>query len=191
MTKPIYDFLFSGLSMKTVGIFLGLFLIAVHGYSMMRAESVQRFLKTFPRNYKLGAVFLVIAALWALVVQSNIHMGEFFKLRRFILIAIPILTTLMILYVEEFLSVRALGALLLLASAPVLKSAFLQEPTTRLLLPILAYVWILAGIFFVGMPYLMRDGIAWITKSAERWKIACVAGLAYGIALVALAVSTY
>ena len=39
-------------------------------------------------------------------------------------------------------------------------------------LPVLAYAWIIAGMFFVGMPYLLRDWITWLTQKPSRWKLA-------------------
>lgn len=80
---------------------------------------------------------------------------------------------------------------MLLAASPVLHAAFLQPQISRLLLPILAYVWIIVGMFFVGMPYLMRDWITWATKTAGRWKLASLAGAAYGIVLLVVALVNY
>ena len=75
---------------------------------------------------------------------------------------------------REFLAVRALGCLLLLVAGVVLQAAFQQPPVSRLLLPALAYAWIIAGLYFVGMPFLMRDAVNWVTASAIRWKMAVV-----------------
>ena len=93
----------------------------------------------------------------------------------------------MLIFVREFLAVRALGALMLLVSGPVLTAAFLQPPASRLLIPILAYVWIIAGMFFVGMPFLMRDWVNWITNTMARWKLAVISGIAYGAIMLVVA----
>jgi hypothetical protein len=94
---------------------------------------------------------------------------------------------LVVSFVPEFLAVRALGALLLLAASPVLHAAFLQPQTSRLLVPILAYVWVLGGMFLVGMPYLLRDGITWATANPGRWKMASAGGVAYGALMLVVA----
>jgi len=96
-----------------------------------------------------------------------------------------------LIYVREFLAVRALGCLMLLVSGPVLASAFLQPQLTRLLLPTLAYVWIIVGMYFIGMPYLMRDWVNWLLAKEGRYGAAIWAGVAYGAALLLLAVTTY
>jgi hypothetical protein len=81
---------------------------------------------------------------------------------------------------RDFLAVRALGTLALLAAEPLLESAFLRDETIRLLLVVLVYLWIIFGMFWVGMPYTLRDQVAWITASEKRWRAAAFAGLAYG-----------
>jgi hypothetical protein len=80
---------------------------------------------------------------------------------------------------------------MLLAAGPVLAAAFLQPQTSRLLLPILAYAWIFAGMFFVGMPFLLRDAITWVTATDARWRLAVWSGIVYGVALLLAALFAY
>lgn len=67
-------------------------------------------------------------------------------------------------------------------AAPLLEAAFLEDPTSRLLIPIFAYALLTKSLFWVGMPYLFRDAVTWVTATNARWKMASFAGLAYGIA---------
>jgi hypothetical protein len=97
----------------------------------------------------------------------------------------------MIVYVPEFLAVRALGCLMLLASSPLLYAAFMQPQTSRLLLPILAYAWIIAGMYFIGMPFLFRDTVNWLTAKPARWNAAVFSGIGYGTALLVAALLWY
>jgi hypothetical protein len=104
---------------------------------------------------------------------------------------VPLSFFLVIIYVPEFLAVRALGTLMILAASPLLHAAFLQPQTSRLLIPILAYVWAIVGMFLVGLPYLLRDWIDWVTQSATRWRLAAIGGAAYGALLFVVAVVDY
>jgi len=191
MTEAIYQFLYGGLTMKAVGITIGVALLATHLFALLKKESVQPFLQKFPRNKMAGTILITIVALLCFVLMKQIDMGEFFVFRGKILILIPIAAVLINRFCDEFLSIRALGALMLLLAAPVLFSAFLKPQISRLLLPILAYAWIIAGLFWVGMPYLFRDKINWLISSTGRWKIACFAGIAYGALLLGTAIATY
>ncbi|WP_051944881.1 hypothetical protein [Verrucomicrobium sp. BvORR106] len=182
---------FSGLSLKATGIVLGLVLALSHLFAWLNAEASIAIARRFPRNRTWGIVILGICLVWSLFLAAYMDMGEFFTFRRYLLMILPVTFALVIMYVPEFLAVRALGTLMLLAASPVLHAAFLQPQISRLLLPILAYVWIIVGMFFVGMPYLMRDWVTWATKTAGRWKLASLAGAAYGIVLLVVALVNY
>ena len=43
---------------------------------------------------------------------------------------------------------------------------------------------IVAAMFWVGMPFTMRNQITWVTASEKRWRGAAFAGIAYGALLV-------
>jgi len=196
MFKDLHDYLYhltptGGLPMKPVGIILGLALLTVHLWAWRNAHKAKAFLRVFPRHYIWGAGILTIDFAWAMLVLANMDMGEFFWLRKYFLMLVPIGYVLVLVYVKEFLSVRALGSLMLLVAGPVLASAFLQPQMTRLLLPILAYAWIISGMFFIGMPYLMRDWITLLLAKEARWQLAIWSGVVYGAVLLFLAVTTY
>ena len=90
---------------------------------------------------------------------------------------------------KEFVAVRALGFLMILAAAPILESAFLKEPQTRLLIVAFAYVIAVKGMFWVGMPYLMRDQIKWVLAEDKRYRLGMIAGVAYGVAVLVCAIA--
>jgi hypothetical protein len=196
MFEDLYKYLYhlhpeGGIPLKGTGIVLGLLLLAAHLLAWKKGPEAKAFLKAFPRSYFWGVVLLTVDFFWGMLILMNMDMGEFHHLRMKFALAVPLGFIGMLIYVKEFLAVRALGALMLLAAGPVLAAAFLQPPVTRLLLPILAYAWILAGLFFVGMPFLMRDWITWVVAKESRWRLAIWAGVAYGALLLVLAVTTY
>ena len=139
----------------------------------------------------MGIVLLLGTAVWSFLLVLNMDLGEFTSYRSLFLIIIPIAAFLAIRYVEEFLAVRATGMLLLLAAEPVLEAAFLRPEKSRLLLVVLAYAWTIFGMFWVGMPYLMRNQIQWLVNSESRWKAAMYLGLAYGAAILACSFAFY
>lgn len=196
MFESLYYYLYhlekeGGLPMQGVGIVLGLALLAGHLWALLKPVQAQAFLRGFPRNYAWGAGLLSVGFVWSLMILQHVDMGEFFHLRNQFLLVVTAGFVGVLVYVKEFLSVRALGCLMLLAAGPVLASAFQQEPVSRLLLPILAYAWIIVGMFFVGMPFLMRDWIDWVTANAGRWKLASLGGAVYGALLLVAAVVAY
>lgn len=196
MLQDLYDYLYhdapdGGIPLKGTGIVLGLALIASHAWVLLNREKAQAFLKTFPRAFQWGVILMGVSLAWALFLLSNMDMGEFFHMRKWFMLITAAGAIGMIIYVREFLSVRALGCLMLLAASPVLYAAFMQPQTSRLLLPILAYVWIIAGLYFIGMPYLLRDWVGWLTARPGRWNTAVYAGIAYGVAMLVAALTSY
>lgn len=177
-----------GLPLKLVGIVVGLALIVSHLIALLRPEKVQAWLVKFPRNEKLGIVLVVIGFVWTLFVWTNMDLGEFFKAERIVQLLLVAGCIGVIVYVKEFIAVRALGFLMILAAAPLLEAAFLKDPTSRLLLVLFAYVIALKGMFWVGMPYLMRDQIKWVVAKTSRYRIGAIAGLAYGAAIAVCAI---
>jgi hypothetical protein len=172
------------LPLQSTGLAAGIILILAHAAALFGNESAIRFAKALPRSRAAAAALLTIAAVWAFWMVWDIDLGEFSPLRRFMLLGIAVGAVLSWFFVEEFLAVRALGMLLLLAAEPLLESAVLRDEPSRLLLTILAYGWASAGLVFVGMPYVLRDVIGWFSANPLRWKISCLAGIAYGTALV-------
>ncbi len=196
MFESLYFYLYhltpdGGLPMKGTGIALGMALLAAHLWALLKPDKAQAFLRAFPRSYPWGVALLGIGFVWGMMIIQHMDMGEFFHLRRWFLMIVPAGFVGVLLYVKEFLSVRALGCLMLLAAGPVLASAFLQPQTSRLLLPVLAYAWIIAGMFFIGMPFLMRDWINWATSNSGRWRLLSLSGVVYGALLLIVAVVNY
>lgn len=187
LVNSLYDWLYRGLSLRGAGLLVGLLLVGTHAYAFFNYRSLRPFLQEAPRNKRLGTILLSITLVWALVLVSSMDMGEFHRVRRIALILLPVTYGLMLAYVDEFLTARALGILMLLAACPVLDAAFLEAPRSRVLMPLLAYGWILLGMFWVGMPYLFRDHVGWATANESRWKRLSLGGLVYGALILVCA----
>ncbi len=179
------------LPLKPVGMALGAALILSHVLAFVFEKPLRKNLPSFPRSPIFGQILLSIAAVWTLLIVWRIDLGEMQPHRQKLMLAVPLMYVLALWQMREFLAVRALGMLFLLAAEPLLDAAFLRPEPTRLLLPTLAYCWITAGLFWVGMPWLLRDQISWLVKSAQNFRLAAGAGVAYGTAVLACALLFY
>jgi hypothetical protein len=187
LSDHIYQWLYRGLSLQTVGILVGLLLIAVHVVALVRQQRILPWLSTVPRSMNLGTVFLTISFLWAWMVATSMDLGEFHQVRWLAQFALPVFFVGTLFIANDYLGARSIGMFLLLAACPLLDAAFLKVPQSRLLLSLLAYAWIVAGLFWVGMPYTMRDQIAWLQAKPSRYRMACFAGIAYGVLVLCAA----
>lgn len=185
------------LSLFTVGLILAFWLIGSHALMLAKPAMVQGALKKFPRNAIAGQVLLGIGLgwFWLLIAPEGLgklsalamDLGEFNAAKPMLRILVPVSLVLVTLSVRDFLAVRALGMLGLLVASPLLESAFLKDPSTRLLVPLFAYALLTASLFLVGMPYLFRDAIAWVSADQKRWTACSLAGLSYGVATLVCA----
>jgi hypothetical protein len=181
------------------GLLLAIWLIGLHALMLAKPQLVQGFLKKFPRNDQLGQILLGIglAWFWLLIAPSGLgklsalsmDLGEFNNAKGLLRIAVPIALILVCRSIRDFLAVRALGLLGLMVAAPLLGAAFLKDPQSRLLVPIFAYGLLTASMFCVGMPYLFRDAVTWVTAVQKRWTLLSLAGLGYGVATLVCAFS--
>ncbi|HEY3901500.1 MAG TPA: hypothetical protein VGM54_23015 [Chthoniobacter sp.] len=174
------------LKLETALLLVGALLIVTHGLALLKGAAVKNWLHSFPRSRKWGVALVTLAALWFFLLVAKMDLGEFTNWRPTVLILTPIAWVLTWKYVDEFLAVRALGMLVLLAAEPLLEAAFLRPELTRLFLVGLVYVWTVFAMFWVGTPYTLRDQIAWVSKSDGRWRLAALGGVVYGALLIAL-----
>ena len=109
------------LSLHNAGMIAGVFLILVGFIGLVKPDSANA-IQRFPRSRVAGIVLLTICLAWTFLLLATIQMGEFSSFRRPLLIALPIGYVLALRFVDEFLAVRALGILCLLAAEPLLEA---------------------------------------------------------------------
>lgn len=177
----IYDF-----TLRSVGLAVGLGLLLSHAAALVAPARTMEWLRAFPRSRPAGIFLCSLAAVWAFWLAATMDLGEFSPNRTLICGVVLAGAVMVPLFADEFLSVRALGILALLAAEPLLGAAFLRPEQTRLLLVVLAYAWATAGLFMVGAPYLLRDAIGWVTGQAWRYHAVAWSGIAYGVLLIAV-----
>jgi len=179
------------LSLQTAGYIAGVVLVLFGLWGLARPVASQAAARNLPRSRVAGFVLLTIAFFWSFWLLATMEMGEFSSFRTPLLFILPVGFLLVLRFVDEFLAARALGILFLLAADPLLDAAFFRDETSRLLVTVFAYILIIVGLFWVTMPYLMRDQINWSARSTGRWRIAHGLVFLYGVAILACAVTRY
>jgi hypothetical protein len=178
------------ISLQPAGIVAGALLVLLSLPGLFKPD-LAAVLQKFPRSRTAGVVVLTVDLVWTMWLLATIEMGEFSSFRRPLLIAVPIGYVLTLRFVDEFLAVRALGVLCLLAAEPLLDAAFLRYELSRLLVTTFAYLLIVAGLFWVMIPYLLRDQINWSARSPARWRSIHAVALLYGATILAFAFRQY
>ena len=191
ISDSIYRILYNGLSLQTAGLIVGLVLIAVHLVALLKASPTKEWLQKLPRNQSIGTWVLAVAFILAMIVATSMDLGEFSRMRWLAQFAVPAMFLSLLFYTNEYLGARSLGILVILIVCPVLLAAFLKSPPSRVLLSGLCYVYILLGLFWIGMPHTLRDQIGWVTKTDGRFKMVALSGLAFGVVILACALTLW
>ena len=177
--------------LQQVAIVAGVILLLLGLPGLIRPALSQSWAKRLPRSYIAGVILLTIALAWSLWLLAAMEMGEFQSFRRPLLVILPVGYFLVLRFVDEFLAVRALGILCLLAAEPQLDAAFLRADPARFFVTVLAYLLVVAGIMWVTMPYLLRDQINWSARTPWRWRFVHGLVVLYGATVLVLAMVAY
>ena len=190
LSDIIYKWLYKDSSLSTAALITGLVILIVHVLALVKAPLAMEKLKTVPRSQNIGTVVLTVDFLWAFVVATSIELGDFERLRWLAQFSVPVIYVAMLFWVNDYSGARSIGIFLLLAACPVLDAAWLKTDS-RWVLNLLCYGYLTLGLFWIGMPYTMRDQITWATRTAGRYKGLALAGAGYGLLLMILAFTCY
>jgi len=181
---------YESLPLNVAGYAMAGYLLVAHGFMVWKARACKEWLIKLPRHRSAGIYTLAVSMFWfwlliapddrGLLSSLSMDIGEFNAVKPWLRILVPIAFLGMVLYVKEFLFVRALGVLALMVTGPLLAASFNKDPATRLLVPVFSYLLLTKGLFWVGMPYTFRDLVTWATASDNRWRILAFSGLGYG-----------
>lgn len=144
--------------------------------------------KGMPRSPVGTAVFWGVGSLWFLYVVWNLSPADlvlFDSSRPFVLI-FALIALAAVYYVPDFLAVRGLSVITLLASWEILMGTF-HHYGWLLLLKVCVYIAIVAAIYFGCVPYRARDFIQWLFSRVERARALGGALLVCGVVIAAMA----
>lgn len=139
-------------------------------------------LVAMPRSMIASVVLFGGAAVWFLYGVSQLGESDLAGIpRSWMLGGFGAAAVLAFRYLPDFLSVRGLAGLLLLAMRPVLTAGFGKLPES-LVLAAVAYALIFAALIFGTAPYLFRDALAAIVRTPGRSRVA--AGGLFAVSLI-------
>lgn len=183
--------LYEKLPLAETGIAMGLVLVLLHLFALLRPECAKRALNGAHQAAKAGSVLLGIDFLWVAVLlwdspQNPLRMPLFeFESFRFILLLLcPVIWFILSSMVKENLFPRALGMFLLLLGIVPMSAAFLKAPLTRLLIPLWWYPVLTIAMCWVAWPWLFRDGMARFTAHPLLFRATAFCGVLYGSAII-------
>jgi len=174
------------MKLSTLSVGLGLLLAVPHLYALFKPAVFAGALRKFPRSEPWGYVLVGVGTLWFLANLMAESISDFAAYKNFMLFGFGALGVLTCVYVRDFLAVRGLSILLLLVGKLILDTARWHDSQWRLVLAVLAYIWILAGMWFIISPWRLRDLLNWATATETRVRLASAFRLALGLLILGL-----
>lgn len=168
----------------------GLALAAAGALLLWNDPRVSSTARALPRSTRAAWVFFGAGAVWFLWRVS--HLGEadliFFQNPGPVMIGFGALAVLAFVYTPEFLAVRGLCVLTLLAADPLLQAAYMEyDRPQRLFLVTLVYVFLALSVYLAAAPYRMRDFLDWLFRAPGRTRWVGLALVGYGLTTSAMA----
>ncbi len=146
----------------------------------------QKVIKAFPRHEWAGRILAAVGVVWSVLLVLEMPLGWFDAYKGWLYAVGPVLYLLIVVFMGDLLAARALGGLLLLVADPVLETAILQPATLRLVLVVLAYVWVVAGMALMLAPYRFRKAAEGCCGTAGRCRVVGALGAMLGTGLIGL-----
>lgn len=178
--------------LSVISFVIGLLALTGGAVSLLAPARIRAGVAAFPRSIWPGRILAVIDLIWAAYNLTLMHLGMFDSWKMNLYWMAPAAIFLCIKYLDELLSPRALGGFLLLIAGPVLSVARWHPSEWRLVITVMAYLWILLGLTFLLSPWWFRRIAVFVTgrgDGAVRITGALKALLGFG--LIALALLVY
>ncbi|TAG28926.1 MAG: hypothetical protein EAZ36_05135 [Verrucomicrobia bacterium] len=177
------------MSLLLATLLTGLALLLLGAVLAADTSALRASLRALPRSALAAYVLFGGAAAWFLSRIAVLSEADFGQFRVQLFIAFAVVAVLAFFYVAEFLAVRGLAALVLLAAGPLLDAGF-GTYGIALVYKVAIYIALTAAIWLGAQPWRLRDTIDWLQRVPGRARLVGAALGAYGVLLVGLAFVT-
>jgi hypothetical protein len=174
-----------------VSVAVGALAIVSRAPGLIAPAKFREHMGKFPRSLLWGRVLLGIAAVIAWWIMYHAATDDWAWARPFILLGVPVAYGLVWVFPPHYLAMRASAALILLLAKVMVDAADRSEAAARLVVTVLAYVWVVAAIWMTIAPHHFRDLMGFMLANDKRCRAACGAGIAVGVVLVGLGLFVY
>lgn len=168
----------------------GLFLALLGALLLWNNPRVSSTARALPRSSRGAWLFFGAGAAWFLWRLSRLGESDliFFKTPQPVMLGFAVLAVLAFIYTPDFLAVRGLCVLMLLAAEPLLYAAYMEyQHPQRLLMVVAVYTGLTAALYLAAAPYRLRDLFDWLFRTPGRPRLAGALLLSYGLAISAAA----
>ena len=147
----------------------GLLLLATGLALVLQRDGVITALKRFPRSPAATTVFFGAASLWFLYKIWHLPSSDFGDYRVILFIAFAAIAAMAFKCAPDFLAVRGLCILVLLAASPLLMAGYMNYDHPLIYFQKgFVYLCIVLAIWLGAQPWRMRDFLEWLFARSGR-----------------------
>ncbi|HRE80731.1 MAG TPA: hypothetical protein PLN52_06765 [Opitutaceae bacterium] len=176
------------MSLTLATLLPGLVLLVLGVLFLIGNSAIVSAFKAMPRSKAATVIFFGGATAWFLLNLSTLSEADFGEYRRILMIAFALIALGAFVYVPDFLAVRGLAALMLLAAMPLLDAAYMEyDHPQRLFMVSAVFLGIAAAIYLGASPYRLRDFFGWLFTTPTRARALGGFLAGYGLLLAVVA----
>ena len=147
--------------------------------------------RALPRSVWPGRLLAAVCILWAALWLCIMPLGPLSAIRDLLWLLVPIAIASVWIFTPELLTCRAIGGILVLVPTPMLSAAAWHPSPFRYVVIVYAYAMIVAGMYYIALPWLLRDHITWSLAKPVRSRTIAGIAVALGIFLTILAATAF
>lgn len=174
-----------------IALLTGVVLAGLGGGLMAASASFRKAVAGFPRDRRAAVILTIIDMVWAGWLLHETPLGFLDKWKPLLYVLVPVSIVILVFFMDDLLSARALGGLLILLPAPILDAARWHPSSWRFVVTVLAYLAAVAGMVLAMGPYYFRKVAAWSLDPPGRRHVCGGALAGVGLLLVALSLAVF
>jgi hypothetical protein len=181
----------SDLKLSTLSVILGLLVALPSLFGLFKPRAFADAVRKFPRSTPVGYVLMLLGTVWFLYYVSQETVSDFASIKKFFYILFGGVGIGSCFFVKDFLPVRGLAVLFLLAAKLMVDTARWEETEWRLVIATWAYVLAVAGMWFTISPWRLRDILNWSVATESRTRLTNGARVAFGLFVIVLGLTVF
>lgn len=181
------------MKLSLLSILLGLGMAAPQVYGLARPTAFAAAARKFPRALLPGYVLMALGTFWFLWLVKQEPIADFAAFKPYMMVGFAAVGLGTCIFVTDFLAVRGLAIVLMLLAKLMVDTGrpHLGETPWVLLIQLLAYVLVVAGIWFTVAPWRLRDFLNWATANEKRVKVGSGIRLAFALLVLMLGLTAF
>jgi hypothetical protein len=179
------------MKLSSLAIWIGLIYLVPNIYGVLKPARFGEAARKFSRYTPAGYPLMLLATAWFVYNVYREPIADFAVMKPYLCGFFAAVGVGACIFVKDFLPVRGLAVLLLLAGKLMVDTARWADTSWRLVITTLAYVWVIVGMWLTISPWRLRDIANWVTANEQRIRLFTGARVAFGIFVLLLGVTVF